>query len=135
MMNNPNAVLALSVPNNTNVNGATSLVNPENFYPKLWHIEDSDDAGTLSVSALCERQGVKCSVLKPNTEIKFFVRPKVLVQTYSTAILTGFANVNGVEGKSLWLDIATGYNVPHYGLKMAIDNCGYGFPITGAPQF
>ena len=79
MVANPNAILAPGIPTGTNINAVTSVVNGENFYPKLWYIEDSDDSGTLSLSALRERQGVKCLVLKPNTELKFYVRPKVLV--------------------------------------------------------
>ena len=85
MVANPNAILAPGVPTGTNINAVTSVVNGENFYPKLWYIEDSDDSGTLTLSQLRERQGVKCLVLKPNVELKFFVRPKVLVQTYWTS--------------------------------------------------
>ena len=129
MISNPNATLAPAPVANTNVNGATQYVNQQNFYPRLWYVQDPDDAASISIDALKERQGVKFKVLKPNAPIKIFVKPSVLVQTYKTSVSTGYGP------KRMWLDVATGLSVPHYALKMAIDNCGYAWQSTGPPQF
>ena len=116
MIANPNALLSAPTVATTNINGAGQFVNQQNFYPRLWYVNDYDDAASTSINALRERQGVKYKVLKPNAPVKIFVKPTVLVQTYKTAVTTGYASVEGSAGKRMWLDVASGISVPHYGL-------------------
>jgi len=97
---------------------ATALANPSNWYPKIWYINDTDDSVAVSLSQMRERQGVKCKVLKPDKALTMFVRPAIAVQTYRTLTTTGFAP------KRMYLDMATGYNVPHYGFKYVFDTNG-----------
>lgn len=115
LISNPSSALV------TNNNGGTplsALFNPTNWYPKLWYINDTDDSVAVSLSSMRERQGVKVKVLKPDKPVTLFIRPSVAVQTYRTLTTTGFAP------KRMYLDMATGYNVPHYGFKYAFDTNG-----------
>lgn len=106
-------------PNSTYpINGSTFLQNT-NWYPKIWYVFDSDDSVALSLSQMRERQGVKCKILQPNKTLTMFVKPNVAVQTYRTSTTTGYAP------KRMYLDMATGYNVPHYGFKYVLDADGY----------
>lgn len=109
LITNPDATLA---------HNQLAQYNPTNWYPKIWWVYDSDDSSTISLSAMKERQGVKFRMLQPNKTIIMNVKPKALVQTYSTPTGTGYAP------KRIWLDCATGYNVKHYGLKYVIDTLG-----------
>lgn len=110
LITNPNSFLS--------TNGAINAQNQDNWYPKLWYVYDSDDATSLSLDVIRERQGVKYKTLRPNSSIVINVKPRALVQTYRTATSTGYAP------KRMFLDVATGYNVPHYGLKFCIDCMG-----------
>ena len=110
LITNPNSAVPT---NNPTVN------NPSNWYPKIWYVFDNDDSVALSLSQIRERQGVKCVVLQPNKTHIAFVKPCVAVQTYRTGATTGYAP------KRIWLDMATGYNVPHYGFKYVLDANGY----------
>ena len=111
----------------TNLNDGSTF-NSTNWFPKLWYITDSDDNTTPTLAGMRERQGVKVRILRPNQTVKMFLHPKVLVQTYRTSTSTGYAP------KSMFLDMATGYNVPHYALKYVVDANGQSpsasFPFT-----
>jgi len=100
---------------NNNLN--TTVSNSTNWYPTVWSIIDYDDSASLNISEMKERIGVKNRILKPNQKLTFVVRPKVLVQTYRTAVTTGYAP------KSLFVDMST-QDIPHYGLKTTIDFAG-----------
>lgn len=116
LINNPDA--------NNYLNSATTAA--ANWYPTVWSINDYDDNAPENISEMKERIGVKNRILYPNKKMKFVVRPKVLVQTYRTALTTGYAP------KSLFVDMAT-QDIPHYGLKTTIDFAGV--PPTAAQQY
>lgn len=118
LINNPDAAFALGATANVNVNDAGAKINATNWFPKIWWVYDSDDSTTISLSAMKERQGVKCTSLSPYKTVIMNVKPKALIQTYRTNTTTGYAP------KRMFLDCATGYNVPHYGLKYVIDTLG-----------
>lgn len=117
MVNNPDANNYLNAP---------ATVNQSNWYPTVWSCNDYDDNTSLNISEMKERIGVRNRILKPNQKMKFVVRPKVLVQTYRTAVTTGYAP------KSLYIDMST-QDVPHYGLKTVIDFAG--IPPVAAQQY
>lgn len=112
LITNPNAAYPI------NGTSSSAVINPTNWYPKLWYVYDSDDATSLSLDVIRERQGVKYRSLQPNKTLVINVKPRMLVQTYRTATSTGYAP------KRMFLDVATGQNVPHYGLKFVIDTMG-----------
>jgi len=117
LITNPDAGAA------TNTTGPA--LQPNNWYPTVWSIPDYDDSASLSIDEMKERIGVKNRILKPNQKMVFVVRPKVLVQTYRTAVSTGYAP------KSMYVDMSTP-DIPHYGLKTVIDLAGIN-PILGYP--
>ena len=118
MITNPDAQLVTNVTAGTNVNAATAYINSNNWYPKMWYINDHDDSATTTIAAIKERVGVKCCVLKPNVVKKITVKPAVAVQIYRTATTTGYGPKWGQ-----YIDMSN-TNVPHYGLKTVIDPLG-----------
>lgn len=98
------------------------------FYPKLWWCKDYDDSGAEALSSLYQRAGTKCRVLKPNQELKIYVKPAVLAQTYATATTTGYA-----PKWNQWIDMDN-TAVPHYGLKWVFD-CNGIATATGHPWY
>lgn len=113
LISNPNA----PAKNNATIGVGTDW-NSNNWYPKMWYVYDSDDSNTLSLDTIRERQGVKYKTLEPNKTMVINVKPRLLVQTYRTATSTGYAP------KRMFIDVATGYNVPHYGIKFVLDTMG-----------
>lgn len=107
LINNPNSDI---YPNVTPAANATS-----SFYPKIWLHTDYDDDSTPTKDDLKQVVGVKEFVLRPNTEVKYFVKPAILAQTYRTAVTTGYA-----PKWKTWIDMAN-LDVPHYGLKYFVD--------------
>jgi len=116
LVNNPDA-------NNYLASASTAQAN---WYPTVWSINDYDDTAAENISEMKERIGVKNRILYPNKKMVFVVRPKVLVQTYRTAVTTGYAP------KSLFVDMAT-QDIPHYGLKTTIDFAGV--PPSATQQY
>lgn len=113
-------------PDSSNIlNTAGAFPQASNWYPTVWSCVDYDDSSALNISEMKERIGVKNRVLKPNQKMTFVVRPKVLVQTYRTAVSTGYAP------KSMFVDMSTN-DIPHYGLKTVIDMGGQN-PIDTIP--
>lgn len=104
-------------PDANNYTNSAALVNQSNWYPTVWYCPDYDDSAATNISEMKERIGVKNRILYPNRKLYFVVRPKVLVQTYRTAVSTGYAP------KSLFIDM-TNMDIPHYGLKTVIDFAG-----------
>lgn len=109
LVNNPDAGTAMNL---------TTPLNSLNYYPKIWYVYDSDDANPLTLSQIKERESVKCRILRPNAVVKINVRPAVLLQTYRTALTTGYAPKWGQ-----YIDCGQP-EVPHYGLKFVIDMIG-----------
>jgi len=95
--------------------GAPLVATSTNFYPKMWYIHDYDDSTAESIVVLKERVGVKCRILQPNKTIKITTKPAIAIQTYKTAIASGYGPKWGQ-----WIDM-TNTDVPHYGLKVAFD--------------
>lgn len=106
MLNSPDAV---NVPNGLSANTGC-------YYPTLWYATDYDDNSVATVANLREYVRVKHKVLRPNSEIRIFLKPTTLEQVYRTAVTTGYA----VNFNRPWLDCAQ-TDIPHYGLKYAID--------------
>lgn len=92
--------------------------NASNFYPKMWYINDYDDANTETISQLQERANTKCCILKPNMIKTITLVPAIASQVFSTAVTAGYA-----PKFRQYLDIAYP-DVPHYGLKTLIDFLG-----------
>lgn len=120
LITNPDAAYPI------NGTGSSAVINPTNWFPKLWYVYDSDDDTTLSLAVIRERQGVKYKTLQPNRALVINVKPKFASQTYKTPIATGYAPKRG------YLDVATAQEVPHYGLKFVIDTMGL-TPQTNYP--
>lgn len=86
-------------------------------YPRMWYCVDYDDgAPPASLDELRERAKTKMVILSPHRPVRIGFRPSVLAETYRTAVSTAYAPKWG-----MWLD-ADQTNVPHYGLKVAIDD-------------
>lgn len=93
--------------------------------PRFYICNDYDDAGALgSLAQVQQQQGVK--IFQPGAIDKSYthwVRPKLLTQTYRTAVTTGYAPAQS----AVWVD-CTQSDVPHYGVK--IWNTGSGVAAT-----
>lgn len=108
LVNNPDASAGLN-----SASGTTT-----NWFPKFWYVRDYDGGGSDTISQLKERQGAKFFVLKPNVVKNIVIRPMVTVQTYRTSTTTGYSP------KKLYIDMANGTDVPHYGLNYVVDCLG-----------
>ena len=116
MINNPDAVQATN--DGVNSGSAYKSTNFSNWYPKLWYIRDHDGGSSETLSSIKERQGVKYITLRPNKVYNVVVSPSVAVQTYKTLTTTGYGP------KKMFLDMAGGTTVPHYGVKTVLDTLG-----------
>jgi hypothetical protein len=110
LVNNPDAVYE--------INSGTTL-NCDTIYPRLWYAPDYNDDTNISLDNMKELGGVKSQILQPNTSITIVIKPAILGQTYCTTTTTGYA-----PKWNTWIDCAN-HDVPHYGIKMAIDHQGY----------
>jgi len=83
--------------------------------PRMYIFNDYDDSGTVGNLAQAQQsQGVQ--VFQPGAldrSFSHFIKPRLLTQTYRTAVTTGYAPAE----KSIWVDSAQG-DVPHYGVKL-----------------
>jgi len=118
MITNPDAVVKTNNADNVTVNTGPAGWNTNNWYPKMWYINDHDDSNTTSIAAIKERVGVKCCVMKPNMVKKITVKPACAVQIYKTAVAAGYGPKYGQ-----FIDMANS-DVPHYGLKCVFDPLG-----------
>jgi len=112
LVTNPDSTWVLGGPS------TNAPAQPTNWYPKFWYIRDYDGGSADSLAQIKERQGVKFFVLRPNKTYKIAISPMVAVQTYRTATTTGYAP------KRLFLDMANGTDVPHYGVNYVVDTLG-----------
>lgn len=130
-------VVTLRLVTNPDAAAVTNLSAPvqiTNWFPQIWYCADYDDSNAETLDSIKERIGVKCRVMKPDKPIRIVIRPKVLVQTYVTAIATGYSP------KRLFVD-CTQAAMPHYGLKTVIDTMGldpndtYPFVVSQERQY
>lgn len=109
LINNPDA---------NNEIGTYATGNAANWFPKMWYIKDYDDGNTENLDAFRQRAGVRYKILKPNSEVKIFVKPAILTQQYASAVSTGYT-----PKWRQWVDMDNP-SVPHYGVKCIIDTNG-----------
>ena len=87
--------------------------------PVLHIVKDYDDVTALvSVAAAMQYQNcrsISMGASPPPGGVSVFLRPKVQIQTYRTALTTGYSPKAGQ-----WIDNEQ-VDVPHYGLKMWVD--------------
>lgn len=115
LITNPNSA------NPTNIAAASATTyynNPTNWYPKFWYLFDYDDDSAISLSVMRERSKVKCFILQPNKLYKINLKPSILVQSYGTAVTTGYT-----PKWNQWVDMAN-TAVKHYGMKYVVDTQG-----------
>lgn len=87
------------------------------IYPKLYTCTDFDDSTVpATLNELRERTKTKVAVLNPNRPVIINVKPAVLTLAYRTAVLSSYQ-----PKWKQWLDMGAP-DVPHYGLKWALDN-------------
>lgn len=112
IINNPDAAGAL----NTSWSGIPGQNVPTtNWYPRLFYCPDYDDNSSETVGTLRERARTKMIILKPNQYKKIVVKPACTIQTYRTTTGAGYA-----PKWKQWIDMGQS-DVPHYGLKWALD--------------
>ena len=94
------------------INQGSAVTNYANFFPRLWLIRDHDDSIAPTASGLASYSKVKERILVPNRTLRYSLKPSILESTY--------AGKRTVKFNSGWLDMAD-TNIPHYGIKCAID--------------
>jgi len=109
LITNPDATYAL------NMGG--SIGNYSNWFPKLWYCVDPDGSSGDTIASMKERQGVRCSILRPNKAIKVSFKPMCRTLAYRTSTSEGFSP------KNIRIDMVD-LDVPHYGLTMVFDSNG-----------
>lgn len=86
-------------------------------YPKLYYVKDYDDAIIpSSLNELREHQNCKVIVMNPNRPIVIRLKPSTLSLSYRSALASTYS-----PKWQQWIDMAN-IDVPHYGLKLAIDD-------------
>jgi len=114
LVTNPNSQMKI---NDQTVAGST-WANPNNWYPKVWSVNDHDDSSAETIAQLKERSGVKCKILQPNKTLTYVIRPAIAAMVYKTVTTTGYGPKWGQ-----WIDMQD-VGVPHYGLKLVVDANG-----------
>lgn len=123
IINNPNATAKL---NFNGPGGDPNYMTGTNWFPRLYSCPDYDDAVTETVTQLKERARTSMRVLKPNSYLKYVIKPAVAIQTYRTALASGYS-----PKWKQWLDMNQ-TDVPHYGIKFAMDMSGID-PVDANP--
>lgn len=122
LLNNPNAIANPDPSGSITVAAAT--VNAVNWYPSLWIVPDHDDSSIPAITDIKQYARAKRFTMRPNSAIRYTIRPNVLSQLYDGAITTAYK----VEKPgSTWVDCSQ-VSVPHYGLKFFVDFDGYTTP-------
>lgn len=109
LINNPDA--------NTNLN-VTTPANAMNFYPRLFFVRDYDDVGIEATNDIRERGNAATRILRPNSDVKIFVRPAIRNNIHNDGVTPAHAPI-----WRQWIDCTTA-GIPHYGLKFSIDMLG-----------
>lgn len=115
MLSNPDASYSVA---NTPVNQYT------NYYPTLWYTPDYDDVSLMTLAQIREYKAVKTALLRPNKEIKIFIKPRVLRQVFDSTTNAGYEIT-----PPKFIDMGNNA-LPHYGLKMCFDFDGLSIPIN-----
>jgi hypothetical protein len=106
-----------------------SADNSTNWYPRMFYTRDYDNDTVETSNDLRERNTTKMCILRPNKDIKIFVKPAVRNQLYLDGVTAATSPV-----WNQWIDCST-TQVPHYGLKWSLDfenhtvSQGYQFTI------
>lgn len=102
-------------------------------YPKLYWTKDYDDSSApATLNEMREHKTCKVKVLNPNRPVIITLRPAILSEVYRTAVTYSYS-----PKWKQWIDCATP-NVPHYGLKIGIDdltNTNYQVKVEGKMWF
>lgn len=107
----------------TATNGANTNNGAATAFPTLYLCNDHDDSTTtVTLAELKERQKTKRFVLRPNSILKWTVRPAILNQLYRTAVSTGYS-----PAFNKYIDCSN-VDVPHYGMKFFLDYDGATLP-------
>lgn len=88
-------------------------------FPALHVTNDYNDVDASTIAKQLETQNCKSVILGRDSNAKglnFFIKPKAQVQTYRTAITTGYAPKG-----NMWISTAQN-NVPHYGMKWVYES-------------
>jgi len=97
----------------------TSTLSASPNLPVFYLIKDYTDSNALSGLAEALQyenvQVVQGGATPPNNGLKWFIRPKVELQTYRTALTTGYSSK-----ANQWISCDQS-DVPHYGLKIWVD--------------
>lgn len=89
-------------------------------FPKIYMVRDYDDTAITpgNLNTLREHSNCIVRVLNPNRPVSIGVRPAILALNFLTATTT-----TKTPSWNRWIDINdTGKDVPHYGLKWAVDD-------------
>lgn len=95
---------------------AAPLSNTNTYPVAYWSIDKDDDTAPASLDEIRQHGNVQTSMLTNERPIIITYKPSSLVQTYRTAVSTGYSAKQGQ-----WIDMA-GTNVPHYGLKFGLND-------------
>lgn len=92
-----------------------------NALPLLSYSFDADDATVpTSIDEVQKKQYCHQKILNGNSMFSVYLKPRLLKEVYASAISSGYNSA-----KATWLDSAN-VGVPHYGLKMWLNNWGPG---------
>lgn len=87
-------------------------------FPTLYVCNDHDDTSAPTLVNIKERALTRRYVMRPNSIVRWTLRPATLAESYRSAITVAYTpNFNK------WLDI-TNMDVPHFGTKWVLDNDG-----------
>lgn len=86
----------------------------DQYAPHIRYHVDYDDSGTPSWAVMGADSRTKTRRILPYKPVSIFVRPKVAVMMYQTAVATGYGPKRSPPINT------THPNVPHYGLKYVI---------------
>lgn len=112
MINNPDSTLASNTVNT--------------LFPTVWYYVDYDDQDLPDIVSIKQEQGVRRRIMRPNTELKFSLRPKWRKIAYSTGTgITGYSPTNS------YISVLNASAVPWYGTKFLID-CHSLLPASAA---
>lgn len=92
---------------------SASLANIPRLY---WFTDHDDDTAPPNLNAFREHQRLKITPMSLYKPVTINVKPSILSQVYRTISTTGYA-----PKWHTWIDCAQ-IDVPHYGLKWAIDD-------------
>lgn len=105
---------------------ATTVAAVTTGCPRIWYAPDYTDGTTGNTLAQTQQQGAcKFAVLSGNRPpTKMIIRPMYQRVVYYTAVASSYEPARGY--------VASGTSIPHYGVRMAVDNTTLG---VGAIEF